>query len=101
MCVHLIVCVWYLSLSFTLTCHSCNLFARGNGLDRQSCIHVYESFSGGCALCLVARLCLTLCGWGAQCSSGGGSRTRAPQLRSWVSSTSSLGSGFLIPQLPG
>jgi len=47
MCVHLIVCVWYLSLSFALTCRSCNLFARGNGLDRQSCIHVYESFSGG------------------------------------------------------
>ena len=71
MCVHLIICVWYLSLRFALTCHSCNLFARGNGLDRQSCIHVYESFLGGCALCLVARLCLTLCGWGAQCSSGG------------------------------
>ena len=101
MCVHLIVCVWYLSLRFALTCRSCNLFARGNGLDRQSCIHVYESFLGGCALCLVARLCLTLCGWGAQCSSGGDSQTKAPQLRSWVSSTSPLGSGFLIPQLPG
>ena len=67
----------------------------------DSYIYVYESFSGGCALCLVTRLCLTLCGWGSQWGSGGGSQTRAPQLRGWGSSTSLLGSDFLIPQLPG
>ena len=100
MCVYLIVHVLYPSLSFTLTCHSCNLFARGNGLDRQLHICVWEFLGGLCAMpnCSV---CLTLCGWGSQWGSGGGSQTRAPQLRGWGSSTSPLGSDFLIPQLPG
>ena len=50
MCVYLIVYVLYPSLSFTLTCHSCNLFARGNGLDRQLHICVWEFLGGLCTM---------------------------------------------------
>ena len=77
---------WRSSSSSSSSSHSCNLFARGNVLDRQSCMHVYESFSGGCALCLVARLCLTLCGWGAQCGTSAEELGLQPEpLGPWLS----------------